>query len=86
MKRDISIDREEAQLLEDTLNYIVNDSDSEKEDFIEQLKDDGITDETPFFDEHDNLIIKEVPKKHRNHIFYKASLLLQALAGPMYGG
>jgi hypothetical protein len=85
MNREITIDRDEAQLLEDTLNYIVNDDNREKDDFIEQLKSQGIADETPFFDEHDNLIIKSVPKRMKNHIFYKASVLLQALAGPMYG-
>lgn len=87
MKRDISIDKDEAQLFEDVLGYILfegDEGDREKDDFIKRLEEEGL-EESEVFNEHGILQATMVPTRLKNHIYYKAAVLHSALMPEIYG-
>lgn len=73
MKRQITLDRTDCEMLEGVLDYLVCD-DKEHDDFIENHE--GAEE---WFNEHEILELDRVPEDAKGHIYYKTEFLRQQL-------
>lgn len=90
MNRPVTLTNFEATTLEHVLEYIVEQDDRERLDFVSRVAEhlecsmhDRRID--TLFNEHDVLVLDAVPTECKQHVFYKASFLLQELRSQTYG-